>query len=70
MEWIEADILPKECAACQEEDCYNCDSAEKRWFLSREDALRLRRKGLVRAIERLQRIIEEIDKELASAQIF
>ena len=64
MEWLEADPLPQVCRNCREEDCYNCDHAGERWFLSREDELRLRRKGLLKAIERLQRQVEEIDREL------
>jgi hypothetical protein len=64
MEWVEADPLPVECQNCQEEDCYNCDTAGKRWYLPREDELRLRRKGLVKAIERLHRQIQDIDREL------
>lgn len=58
MEWIEADPLPP---ACQEEDCYNCDHAGERWTLSQADELR---KGLMKAIERLQRQVKAIDAEL------
>lgn len=65
MEWIEADPLPKACQNCREEECYNCDHAGERWYLPKEDALRLKRKGLVRAIERMQRQIEEIDRQLS-----
>lgn len=25
MKWMEASPLPKECNACTERDCYNCD---------------------------------------------
>lgn len=64
MEWIEADPLPVECQDCQEEDCYNCNTAGKRWYLSQEDELTLRRKGLIRSIERLQRQVQEIDRAL------
>lgn len=64
MEWMEVETLPMECQNCQEEECYNCDHAGKRWQVSREEELLLRRKGLVKAIERLQRQIEEIDREL------
>ena len=64
MEWVEVERLPVECARCQEKECYNCDHAGKRWQLSREDELLLRRKRLVKGIERLQRQIEEIDREL------
>ena len=61
MEWIEADPLPKACMDCQEEDCYNCDTAGERWQLSRNDELKLRRKQLVKAINRLQHEIDAID---------
>ena len=64
MEWIEADPIPKACMDCQEEDCYNCDTAGERWHLSREDKLKVRRKQMVQAIERLQRKIYSIDIEL------
>jgi len=66
MKWIEADPLPAACQNCREEDCYNCDTAGLRWYLSREDELKLRRKGLVKAMERLQQQIRNIDKELLS----
>lgn len=64
MEWIQADPLPAECRNCREEDCYNCDFSGKRWQLFREDELRVRRKSLLRAIERLQRQVQAIDREL------
>lgn len=64
MEWIEADPLPPECVNCQEEESYNCDYAGKRWTLSQADELRVRRKGLLKAIDRLQRQVEAIDAEL------
>ena len=64
MEWIEAAPLPPECVNCQEEECYNCDYAGKRWTLSQADELRVRRKGLLKAIDRLQRQVEAIDAEL------
>lgn len=64
MEWIEANPLPPECVDCQEEECYNCDVAGKRWTLSRADELRIKRKMAVKAIERLQRQLEAIDAEL------
>ena len=46
-------------------DCGSCDYAGDRFYYSREDELRIRKKGLQKAIERLQRQIAEIDKELA-----
>ena len=64
MEWIEANPLPPECVECQEEECYNYDYAGKRWTLSQADELRVRRKGLLKAIDRLQRQVEAIDAEL------
>ena len=69
MERVEVKRLPVECVNCQEEECYNCDYAGKRWQLSREDELLLRRKGLVKGIERLQRQVEEIDKELRDNRV-
>lgn len=64
MEWIEANPLPEVCRNCQEEDCYNCDYAGERWTLSQADELRIRRKGIVKAIDRLKRQLEAIDAEL------
>jgi len=64
MEWIEADPIPDICRQCQEAECYNCDTAGKRWVLSRKDELLLRRKGLLRSIERLRRQVEQIEREL------
>ena len=64
MEWIEADPLPAVRQNCQEEECYNCDYAGERWTLSQADELRVRRKGLLKAIERLQRQVKAIDAEL------
>lgn len=61
MDWIEVHPLPNERWECQESDCYNCDYAGKRWMLSTEDALRIRRKGLLKAIARLQKQLKEID---------
>ncbi len=66
MEWLEANPLPAECENCEEEDCYNCEHAGKRWYLSKKDELRIRRKGLIKAVERLQRQISEIDQQLLS----
>ena len=64
MKWIEANPLPAVCQNCQEEECYNCDYAGERWTLSQADELRARRKGLLKAIERLQRQVKAIDAEL------
>ena len=49
-------------------DCSSCDYALDRYYLSREDELRVRKKGLQKAIERLQRQIAEIDKELEGVE--
>ena len=65
MEWVEANSLPKACLNCAEEDCYNCEHAGERWYLSKEDDLNNRRKLLIRSIERLQKQVAAIDKELA-----
>ena len=67
MEWAET-ALSKECKRCQKQDCYNCDSAGERWELSRTDELQLRRKGLLKAIERLEREVKEIDAELSASE--
>lgn len=45
-------------------DCGSCDYALDRFYLSREDELRLKRKGLEKAVARLQRQISVIDEEL------
>ena len=65
MKWIEAEPLPKECQSCRNEECYNCDNAGKRWYLSQKEELQLRRKSLVGAMERMKKQITEIDRELA-----
>ena len=64
MEWIEANPLPAVCVNCQEEECYNCDYAGKRWTLSQADELRVKRKGLLKAIDRLQRQVKAIEAEI------
>ena len=68
MEGIETTPLPTICQNCQEEDCYACDHAGKRWRLSPQDELRLRRKGLLKAIARLQKQIDDIDRQLSELQ--
>ena len=65
MEWLERTPLPVECQGCNEADCYNCDHAGRRWYLSDADELRLRRTGLLRAIARLEKQVAEIDRQLA-----
>lgn len=53
MEWLEAEPLPIECQKCQEFDCYNCDYAGKRWYLSPEDDARIKHILSERALKRL-----------------
>ena len=67
MIWQEQDPIPKECRYCKK-DCYNCDVAGKRWTLTQEDELRIQRKMLVKAVERLQRKIQEIDRLLEKSE--
>ena len=64
MMWIERNPIPEVCENCQQQDCYNCDTAGERWYLSQEDELRVVRKGLIKAVARLKIQIEEIDREL------
>ena len=64
VKWIEAENLPDACLNCKEEDCYNCDWAGERWYLSQEEKLRVQRKGLIKKIEYLQRKIQCIDAQL------
>ena len=64
MEWIEVDPLPVECQNCKEQECYNCDWAGARWTLSRKDELTLRRKVILKNIERLERELTSIETEL------
>ena len=49
-------------------DCGSCDYALDRFYLSREDELRVKRMGLQKAVERLQRQIAEIDKEFEGVE--
>ncbi len=59
MELIEANPLPQVCQECTQEDCYNCDYAGLRWYLSEESAHDIRQKMLGKAIARLQKRIKE-----------
>ena len=68
MEWIEVNPLPDVCQKCQEEECYNCDYAGERWTLSKADDLMLKRKSLLKAIDRLQRQVKAIDEELKALE--
>lgn len=63
MQWLEANPLPDVCRSYQA-DCYNCDHALGRWHLSEKEDLLLRRKGLIKAIARLQQQVDEIDELL------
>lgn len=65
LEWHEADPLPPECVDCKEDDCWECDYAGARWVLNPIDELRVRKKGLLKAIERYQKQIAIIDTEIA-----
>lgn len=65
MNWNIADPLPEDCRTCSRQSCYNCDTAGKRWYLSRKEELLLHRKLLLQAIARTQKQIAEIDTELA-----
>ncbi len=47
-----------------EKDCYHCDHAGKRWILSEKEELLLRRKMLLRAVERQQQEISRIDERV------
>lgn len=69
MKWIEANPLPPECIKCQEEECYNCDTAGKRWYLSRTDELRLRHKSITNAINRLEQQLRSVEAELAKLEV-
>lgn len=66
LEWLETASLPQVCQRCMEGECYNCDHAGARWGLAKVDELRLRRKGLLKPIERLQRKAAELDREIAN----
>ena len=50
-------------------DCGSCDYALDRFYLSRADELRIKKKGLQKSIERMQRQITEIDLELEQLAI-
>lgn len=65
LEWLETASLPQVCQRCMESECYNCDHAGARWGLATVDELQLRRKGLLKTIERLQRNVAKLDKEIA-----
>ncbi len=64
MDWKEQEELPTACRKCRKEECDNCDHAGERWVLSKRDDLLVRRKMLLRQIDRLHRRLEEIEKAL------
>jgi hypothetical protein len=64
MEWLEIYPIPEACSNCTQKDCYNCDTAGKRWMISKEAELRTSRKLLVSAVKRLECKIAEIDAQL------
>ena len=68
MKWIESNEVWADCENCGQEDCYNCDIAGERWVLSKADELRTKRRLMVRAVERLERKIAEIDEQLEKLQ--
>ena len=49
-------------------DCGSCEHGGERFYLSRKDELLLAKKSRQKAIERLQREIAEIDRELAATE--
>ena len=64
MQWREMSALPSACQGCREKECYNCEYAGQRWQLERSEELSIRRKMLVKAIERLQKQVKAIDEAL------
>lgn len=65
LEYRQTIQLPPECNNCQELDCGECPVAGKRWELTAKCRLELQRKLKLKAIERLNREITEIDKQLS-----
>lgn len=63
MEWIEADPLPMECQACRCDECYNCDHAGKRWYLSPGDELILKRICMSKAKEHLEKRVSRLSQK-------
>ncbi len=68
LEWHEADPLPQVCVDCKEADCWECDNAGLRWVLNPIDELKVKRKGLLKAIERYQKQLAIIDEEIAKLE--
>lgn len=63
MEWLETVPLPEECRTCQEEECYNCDYAGKRWYLAPEDASRIRERLLAQYVARQKRRLSDASND-------
>ena len=74
MEFLERNPLPEQCLKCTEPECDVCEIGYERWYLPHYDELRLQKKCLLRAKERLvvnnlnatliDRRIAKIEKEL------
>ncbi len=64
MEYREVVPLPSMCRGCKEAECYNCDYARLRWELEPTQELLLKKKLKEQAIRRLQKEIDEIDRQL------
>lgn len=56
--------LPPVCARCQIPDCWECDYAMLRFPPTKEEDLNFKKALRQKAIERYQREIAEIDREL------
>lgn len=68
MEWIEANPLPEVCQSCSEPDCWECDYAGLRWYLSPLDELKSQRAGHQKAMERHARKVIELDQKIAELE--
>lgn len=73
MEWREVSPLPQRCIECKEIECYNCDYALDRWYLPREEELKIHHKWLLGQIERttkpnrlkfLRLLVQKVEREL------
>lgn len=64
LEYIEVVPPPAECENCEELDCGECDVAGLRWVLTKRSELELKRKMKIKEIERFQRELAEIDRQL------
>ena len=65
LEYKEVSPIPTECINCEEQDCGECDIAGLRWVLTKRSELELQRKIKLKAIERFQRELAEIDRQLS-----